>query len=125
MKKVDLKNPKNGDLIVWWIPQIPMKAFHYPVNSPQEAFILLDALAEYDLFQYENNVKPDYCNAGGLMVFDEELIDETDEDDIEFGDSELSNGWSDWSCEFSGENMDYYLREENGFELLINDLKEQ
>jgi hypothetical protein len=52
------------------------------------------------------------------MVYDEELIDETDED-------EGCDGWSDWSCEFSGEDMDYYLREENGFELLINDLKEQ
>ena len=118
MKKIDLENAKNGDLKVWWIPQVPMKPFLYPVNSPQEAFILLDALAEYDLFQYENRVKPDYSNAGGLMVYDEELIDETDED-------EGCDGWSDWSCEFSGEDMDYYLREENGFELLINDLKEQ
>ena len=27
---------------------------------------------DYDLFQYENNIKPDYCNASGLEYFDEE-----------------------------------------------------
>ena len=110
----NLEAPKNGDLLVYWIPQIPMEAFHYLVKSPQEAFILLDALAKYDLFQYENNVKPDYCNAGGLMVFEEELIDEIEDCD----------GWSEWYSEM-GEYIDYYLREDNGLELLINDLKEQ
>lgn len=112
MKKVDLENPKNGDLKVWWIPQVPMKSFEYPVSSPQEGFILLDALAKYDLFQLENNVKPDFCNIGGLSEFDEELIDESEDFD----------GWGDWFSEM-GEDMDYYLREENGLELLINDLK--
>ena len=29
-------------------------------------------LADYDLFQFDNNIKPDYCNAGGLEVFEEE-----------------------------------------------------
>lgn len=107
----NLQAPKNGDLKVWWIPQIPMNSFEYPVNSPQEAFILLDALAEYDLFQLENNIKPDYSNVGGLMVFDEELIDEIEDCD----------GWSEWYSEM-GEYIDYYLREDNGLELLINDL---
>jgi hypothetical protein len=113
MKKVDLEKPKNGDLKVWWIPQVPMKAFHYPVNSPQEGFILLDALAKYDLFQFENNVKPDYSNAGGLFVFDEDLVDENDA---------VWDGWSDWYSEM-GEGIDYYLNEDNGLDLLNEDLK--
>jgi hypothetical protein len=111
MKKEDLKKPKNGDLKVWWIPQVPMKPFEYPVSSPQEGFMLLDALAKYDLFQLENNVKPDFCNIGGLSEFDEEDIEGEDFD-----------GWSDWFSEM-GDDMDYYLREENGLELLNNDLK--
>jgi hypothetical protein len=111
MKKVDLENPKNGDLKVWWIPQVPMKSFEYPVSTPQEGFILLDALAKYDMFQFENNVKPDYCNAGGLSVFEEEISDLDDDYD----------GWCDWYSEM-GEDIDYYLREENGLELLNNDL---
>ena len=113
MKKVDLKKPKNGDLKVWWIPQIPMKTFEYPVSSPQEGFILLDALAKYDLFQLENNIKPDFSNVGGLSVY-EEAIDDLDED---------YDGWGNWYCEFSGEDMDYYVYKENGLELLNIDLK--
>lgn len=61
---------KDGDLRVWWVPQVPMKAFYVPVESPQEATKLLETLARYDLFQYNNNVKPDYANAGGLEVFE-------------------------------------------------------
>lgn len=68
--------PKHGDLKVWWIPQVPMKPFEYPVPNIDTAIILCDALAKYDLFQYENNVKPDYCNTGGLVVFEDgEWID--------------------------------------------------
>jgi len=60
-----------GDLRVWWIPQVPMKPFHVPVESLEQAMFLLDVLADYDIFQFENRIKPDYCNAGGLEVFDD------------------------------------------------------
>ena len=60
------------DARVWWIPQIPLHPFYVPVKTV------------YDLFQFENNIKPDFCNAGGLEV-QEELNDEWyeyhDEDD--------------------------------------------
>ena len=62
---------KEGDLRVWWIPQVPMKAFHVAVSSPKEAVKILDVLADYDIFQFENNVKPDYSNVGGLEVFED------------------------------------------------------
>lgn len=57
-----------GKYRIWWIPQIPMKGFHYFVQTLVEAKTLLDALAHYDLFQLANNIKPDYANAGGLEV---------------------------------------------------------
>lgn len=61
-----------GDLKIWWIPQIPSEdSFMVPVKTPQEAQKILEVLAQYDLYQYENNIKPDYCNAGGLLVEDE------------------------------------------------------
>lgn len=66
-----------GDLRIWWMPQIPMKAFRVTVETPKEAKKLLDTLAKYDLFQLENNIKPDFSNAGGLEVEDE-------------------GGWSEW-----------------------------
>ena len=53
-------------LRVWHIPQVPMKAFHVEVETTEEAVKVLNILADYDLFQYENRVKPDYCNMQGL-----------------------------------------------------------
>lgn len=74
---------KEGDLRVWWIPQIPMKPFTVPVRSLREAKLLLSALANYDAFQFENNIKPDYCNTGGLSVFEEgEWLDWYSEDGL-------------------------------------------
>ena len=54
-------------LRIWHIPQVPMRAFHVEVETLKEAIKILDILANYDLFQFENQVKPDYCNAQGLQ----------------------------------------------------------
>lgn len=63
---------KIGELRVWWIPQVPMEPFLVPVQSVDEAIVVLDTLAKYDLFQLKNNIKPDYANAGGLEVYGED-----------------------------------------------------
>jgi hypothetical protein len=65
----EIKTPKEGDLRVWWIPQVPMKPFRQDVSSVAEGKLLVDTLAKYDIFQLENRIKPEYCNAGGLEVF--------------------------------------------------------
>lgn len=54
---------------VWWIPQIPIPAFYYEVPDVEFGRTMLDVLAKYDLFQYENNVTPDYAyaNVGGIQ----------------------------------------------------------
>lgn len=73
-------------LKVWWIPQIPGKPFEVPVESIAEGVKLMDILAKYDIFQFENHIKPEYSNAGGLMMID-------------------SDGeWTDWYDEESGED---------------------
>lgn len=72
-------------LRVWHVPQVPMKAFHVPVASIREARLVLDVLAYYDVFQFENRIKPDYCNAGGLQVFNPK--DDTDSPD---------GSWYEW-----------------------------
>lgn len=84
---------KAGDLRVWWIPQVPMNPFYVPVASVAEGVKIMNVLADYDAFQFENKVKPDYCNTGGLEVFEKNFDgdgnddwcswydDETDEDD--------------------------------------------
>jgi len=74
-------------LRVWWIPQVPMKPFRVPVESVREGVKLMNVLADYDLFQFRNNIKPDYCNVGGLEMYDEE-----------------EKSWMDWYDEESGED---------------------
>lgn len=51
---------------VWWIPQIPGKPFYVEVVDLLTAHALTIVLAQYDLFQYDNNIKPDYSNVGGI-----------------------------------------------------------
>lgn len=55
---------------VWWIPQVPGPAFNVEVSTIAEGRKILEVLAHYDLFQFENRIKPDYCNAGGLSMWD-------------------------------------------------------
>lgn len=85
----------NGDMKVWWIPQMPGKAFEVPVASVDEAKKILTVLADYDLFQFENRIKGDYCNVGGLVVF-------------EGGD------WIDWESD-EGFSIDEVMSEERVF----------
>ena len=96
-----MKN-KNGDLRVWWIPQVPMKAFHVPVDSVQEAVLILNTLAKYDKFQYDNHIKPDYSNTGGLEIYEED------------SDGDGNPDWCEWENEF-GQDIDEVMEElENG-----------
>jgi hypothetical protein len=87
-----------GDLRVWWIPQIPGNAFRVPVASPVEAKKILDVLAQYDLFQLANNIKPDYCNVGGLECYQQHGAPEPEDD---FPD------WCEWESE-DGYGIDEY-----------------
>lgn len=82
------QEPNKTRLQVWWIPQIPMQPFEVEVNSVREAKKLLDVLAKYDAFQFENRIKPDYANAGGLVEWDAE-----------------ANEWVDWYND-KGEGID-------------------
>ena len=80
-----------GDLKVWWIPQIPGKAFEVEVPSVAVGVKIMDVLADYDKFQFDNRIKPDYCNMGGLVVW-------------EAADGDDGPGWSDWYDEETGED---------------------
>ena len=71
-----------GDLRVWWIPQVPMVSFYVPVKTVEQGRWLCGVLAAYDTFQYEQNVKPDYANVGGVQIFED-------------GDGSRNNDWFD------------------------------
>lgn len=83
---IDTK-PTQVNLRVWWIPQVPGKAFYVPVKSVIEAQFVLVTLARYDRFQLHNGIKPDYCNVGGLSVF-------------------VDGDWEDWYDEETGHDID-------------------
>ena len=83
---------KVGDLRVWWVPQVPMQPFHFPVPDLRSGVMLMDALAKYDAFQFEHNVKPDYCNAGGIEQWSADH------------DGEGNPGWESWYDDESGED---------------------
>ena len=77
-------------LRVWWIPQVPSSSqFLVDVDSIGEGVKAINTLAAYDEYQYEQSIKPDYSNAGGLQMLDEDgdwidwYDEETGEDDPE------------------------------------------
>ena len=82
---------KVGDLQVWHMPQVPGKIFTVDVSSVEEGVKVMRVLADYDLFQMENNVKPDYCNAQGLSRWCED-------------NGEGVPDWDDWCDEETGED---------------------
>ena len=81
-------------LRVWWIPQVPMKAFYVEVSNLAEANLLIETLAQYDDFQFKNKIKPDYSNVGGLQRWDED-----------------NQEWEDWYNEETGEDFDEWRSE--------------
>jgi len=73
MKTINNENDLDkSKMYLAWMPQVPCKAFYVEVESYEQAKSIRNVLANYDLFQLENNIKPDYCNASDLVQFDEE-----------------------------------------------------
>jgi hypothetical protein len=81
-----------GDLKVWWVPEVPGNAFEVPVTNLIEAKLLLDAFANYDDFRLEHGICDDYSNAGGLLVFE-------------------GGEWLDWESA-DGDDIDHLTLEE-------------
>lgn len=71
-----MSNESSLQFRVWHNCQIgKVNNFYTKVNSIEEAWNMINTLAQYDIFQYENRIKPDYCNSNGLEYFDEEEND--------------------------------------------------
>lgn len=81
------------NLRVAHFPQIPCKPFDVEVEDLKQAKLVMDVLSNYDLFQYENSIKPDYCNVTVLEMWDEEVED-----------------WCNWYDEETGiDDLDEYF----------------
>jgi hypothetical protein len=68
---------------VWYIPQVPGKPFEVQVDNLVTARLILDTLTNFSGFEFEHRVKPDYCDAGGIAVLD----DDGDWIDVDEGES--------------------------------------
>lgn len=71
--------------------------FYIYVDDINTAWKIMNVLWDYDLFQYNNNIKPDYCNASGLEYFDVE-----------------DDEWYEWYDEYGYDIKEHfeYLKEE-------------
>lgn len=78
-------------------PQVPCKAFYVEgIKDVHDAKKVMDMLANYDMFQYENNIKPDYANASFLERW--------------YADGEKDGEWEDWIDDETGiDNVDEYI----------------
>ena len=70
-------------------PQVPCNPYRVEVENLKEAKKIMNILAEYDYFQLENNIKPDYSNVTVLEMYDEENKDWVDWEDEETGIDDL------------------------------------
>lgn len=79
-------------------PQVPCKPFIVNVDDLKEALMIFAVLANYDTFQFENKIKPDYSNTTTLEEYDK--------------DEEV---WCDWADEETGiKNIyEYFLRKKH------------
>lgn len=79
-------------------PQIiPCKPFIVEVSSVEEAKKISDVLGNYDLFQFENRIKPDYANATVVEQYDD-----------------IEKEWIFWFDEATGiDDIDEYLEQIN------------
>lgn len=62
---------------VWHIPQVPGKPFKVEIEEDdiekciEKAKMVLDVLAIYDQFEFQNKIKPDFSNAQGVEIFED------------------------------------------------------
>lgn len=61
---------------VWHNSQVTstIDTFYVDVKDIEEGVLVMNVLADYDLFQFKNNIRLDYSNAQGLQQCEEELI---------------------------------------------------
>jgi hypothetical protein len=68
---------------VWYIPQVPGTEFEVETEDLRTAAVVLETLRNFSLFEFDNRVKPDYSDAGGVAEWYEDEQEWWDIDDYE------------------------------------------
>ena len=69
----DLKGTEfDNQLAVYYFPQVPCKPFHWPVDTPEQAYAVINMLAAYDehLLTKCSGMRVDYSNMAGVTMVD-------------------------------------------------------
>lgn len=67
---------------IFYIPQVPMPAFEREYEDFETAKEVLNAIINFSIFEYDNNVKPDYSDVAGISYWEEAEQDWEDIDDM-------------------------------------------
>lgn len=67
---------------IFYIPQVPMPAFEREYEDFETAKEVLNAIINFSIFEYDNNVKPDYSDVAGISFWEEAEQDWEDIDDM-------------------------------------------
>ena len=65
---------------IFYIPQVPMPAFEREYEDFETAKEVLNAIINFSIFEFDNNVKPDYSDVAGISFWEEA---EQDWEDVE------------------------------------------
>ena len=67
---------------IFYIPQVPMHAFEREYEDFETAKEVLNAIINFSIFEFDNNVKPDYSDVAGISYWEEAEQDWEDIDDM-------------------------------------------
>lgn len=86
--------PAEGDLRVWYVPQVPGKPYEVdmPTQDLATAVLVLDAIIGLSNFEFENRIKPDYSDMAGIARFDGDDWEDVDDAEIDAIESEAARG---------------------------------
>lgn len=57
---------------LWYSHQVPGPSYEQEVPDAKTGQAILDAIYQVALYQFNNKMIPDYCNAGGIVYLDED-----------------------------------------------------
>lgn len=71
MSKMTEMGDKRQKFRAWYIPQIPGKPFLVYADTYAKAQFAEEVMGKLSLFEFENRIKPDYADAGGVEKWDD------------------------------------------------------
>lgn len=85
-------------LQVWHYPQVPCEPFKVEVKDENEAFTMVNALADQHIYLFKNKMIPDYCNSIHVVMWDED-----DKEWVDYYNESEGMDWSDVEEYFENE----------------------